>query len=104
MTDKECPYEIKVHDQNFYWECRLGEGVCRANNREQCKLFNIYKAGRKSRDAEVERLEEALEWALDIINLTDEYLASIDGKESVYTPTHIAGKTKARKVLERYEK
>jgi len=44
-------------------------------------------------------LREALEWAMDLIDMYDERLASIDGREKVYTAVHIAGKHQARTAL-----
>lgn len=46
-----------------------------------------------------DELREALSWALDILDMYDERLAQIDGKERVYSPVHLAGKAKARTAL-----
>src|SRR5688500_246720 len=44
-------------------------------------------------------LREALSWALDMIDMYDERLAGIDGRERVYSTVHLAGKAKARAAL-----
>jgi len=44
-------------------------------------------------------LREALSWALDMIDMYDERLAGIDGRERVYSTVHRAGKAKARAAL-----
>lgn len=49
--------------------------------------------------AQYKNLRESLHWALDLIDMYDERLASIDGKELVYSPVHVAGKERARMVL-----
>jgi hypothetical protein len=43
---------------------------------------------------------EALSWALDMLDLYDERLARIDGRERVYSPSHLAAKEKARSALD----
>lgn len=52
------------------------------------------------RTAERDRLREALSWALDILDQYDEFLiANGEPRERVYSPTHLAGKAKARAAL-----
>lgn len=47
----------------------------------------------------IDEVREALSWSLDLIDMYDERLAEIDGKELVYSPVHLRGKEKARKIL-----
>jgi len=42
---------------------------------------------------------ETLEWALDLIDMYDEYLSEIDGKEKIYTEVHVKGKEQARTLI-----
>jgi hypothetical protein len=45
-------------------------------------------------------LVPALSWALDMLDMYDKRLAERDGAERVYSPTHVAGKAKARAALD----
>ena len=49
---------------------------------------------------DVERLVEALSWALDLLDIYDEFLIRFgEPKEKVYSPIHLQGKEKARAAL-----
>jgi len=49
---------------------------------------------------DVERLIEALSWALDMLDMYDEFLIKLgEPREKVYSPIHLQGKEKARAAL-----
>jgi hypothetical protein len=53
--------------------------------------------------ARILELAERLEWALDLIDLYDRRLVSIDGQDAVYTEGHVKAKEEARRLLEQYK-
>lgn len=54
--------------------------------------------------ARILELAERLEWALDLIDLYDRRLVSVDGVDAVYTEVHVKAKEEARRLLEQYKK